>query len=580
MAGVLGERSRSASELGVWSVSGYALSIEYFLTLLDEIRAYATDGLNRIRHGGIDVGGVLYGARDRDRVRILAWRSLNSEHAQGPSFMLSQNDEAALDALIAEAGTDPELNGLEAVGWFHAHTRSGVFLSDSDLGIYDRHFPLPWQIAMVLRPSQLGPAEVGFFFREPDGKIRSTASYSPFTVNPLLTPAASPKVDVEPVSSPPAKPASRAGAAVKRAASRFMPVPSPRRESPTGAGTKANWLWLAAIVPALGIGVLTGFLQHLGDSYGNPALNLRAYDHAGQVRIEWDRSAEPVLSVQKASLFISDGDQALVTEVSPELLQHGSMVYLRKSSNVEIRLSVNSASGPVQEWTRLIGLSAMPLIPVARVEAGDRYAPPIAKTRAIKVSQKSQGRAVTRRIVTEPARQEHVEKSAPEKPAPEPTMRASIATRAVASPDRSMTVTAPKPSFIYNGPTSGRVIWTGNLNAGASLEIDGDRASTGDLTGSLPTSAVRIRVHPANFSRRGIEVFARELDAEKEIREPPSANNGWTETVYRRNPKRAGDVVVTETPSAQNKWKRIGLRAGGRSVSAIIVDWEVMARER
>jgi hypothetical protein len=37
---------------------------------------------------------------------------------------------------------------------------------------------------------------------------------------------------------------------------------------------------------------------------------------------------------------------------------------------------------------------------------------------------------------------------------------------------------------------------------------------------------------------------------------------------------------VTETPSAQNKWKRIGLRAGGRSVSAIIVDWEVMARER
>jgi hypothetical protein len=141
-----------------------------------------------------------------------------------------------------------------------------------------------------------------------------------------------------------------------------------------------------------------------------------------------------------------------------------------------------------------------------------------------------------------------------------------------------MSVTAPKPPSVYNGPATGRLIWTGNLNAGASLQIDGDRASTGDLTGSLPKAAVRISVHPANFSRRGMDVFADELDAEKEIREQPSANNGWTETVYKRNPKRAGDVVVTESPSVQNRWKKIGLRAAGHKVSVIVVDWEVIQR--
>jgi hypothetical protein len=47
--------------------------------------------------------------------------------------------------------------------------------------------------------------------------------------------------------------------------------------------------------------------------------------------------------------------------------------------------------------------------------------------------------------------------------------------------------------------------------------------------------------------------------------------------VYRRNPKLADDVVVTETPSPQNNWKRIGVRAKGRRVSVIVVDWKVTA---
>jgi proteasome lid subunit RPN8/RPN11 len=518
MAETFSEYDRAVSESCVWSVSGHALSIEYLPILLDEIRAYATEGLNRIRHGGIEVGGVLYGVRDGDRIRILGWQPLDCEHAEGPSFVLSQNDEAALDRLIAQRGTDPPLSGPEPLGWFHSHTRSGIFLSDSDLAVYDRHFPQPWQIAMVVRPSPLGTAEVGFFFREPDGRVHSEASYSPFTVTPLLPPA-SPKREVEPVPSPPVQPAPMGAAPI------ILPLPHPRVEISTATHMRANWLWLstAIVLALLGIGVLAGVFHYSGDSPGKPALNLRAYDHAGQVRIEWDRSSAPVVSGGKASLFITDGDQAVVTEVSSELLHDGSIVYQRKSPNVEVRLSVTRpGSDPVQERTRLIGLSAAPSsTPVERVKAGDRMAPPIAE-------------------------------------------------EATAAPDRSITVTSPKP-------TSGRLIWNGHLNAWASLEIDGGRASSGHLTGKLPAAPVKVKVHPASFAARGIEVFADELPSAKERREQASGNSGLR-TVYRRNPTLAGDLVVTETPSAQNNWKRIGVRAKGRPVSVIVVDWRITGR--
>jgi hypothetical protein len=428
---------------------------------------------------------------------------------------------------------------------------------------------------MVIRPSQLGPAEVGFFFRELDGSINSKASYSTFTVDPLAPPIASVKPDPEPVSIPQAQPETHPTPAFKRAALRNFPTARP------AARTRTKWLWLATsvVLALLGIGMLTGIFHDPRASHGSPTLNLRAYDHGGQVRIEWDRSAAPILSARKASLFVADGDEALETEVSPELLHHGSMVYQRKTSNVEIRLWVSGAeSGPVQEWTKLIGLNVAPWIPIERVDAGDRAAPVAAKTPAIIVGETHKGPVITRGSVREPAPEEDLRQSAPEEPAPEPSLRASIATPVAVSPDRSMSITPAKPSLIYNGPATGRLIWTGSLSAGASLEIDGDRASTGDLTGSLPKAAVRISVHPASFSRHGMDVFADELDAEKEIREQPSANNGWTETVYRRNPKRAGDVVVTESPSSQNRWKRIGLRAAGRKISAIVVDWEVIQR--
>jgi hypothetical protein len=76
----------------------------------------------------------------------------------------------------------------------------------------------------------------------------------------------------------------------------------------------------------------------------------------------------------------------------------------------------------------------------------------------------------------------------------------------------------PRP---YHGPTAGRLIWNGSLNAWGSLQFDAGRASTGHLTGTLPEVPVKVKVHPASFTGRGIEVFANELPSAKERRNRP-----------------------------------------------------------
>src|SRR5438874_391568 len=107
-------------EFGSWSVKGQPLTIEYSPRVLEEIRAEAVDGLLRMRRGGIEVGGVLFGIRNAKRIRIHDRRAFRCEYAQGPSFLLSENDEKALDVLITGAAADPGLSGLEALGWYHS----------------------------------------------------------------------------------------------------------------------------------------------------------------------------------------------------------------------------------------------------------------------------------------------------------------------------------------------------------------------------------------------------------------------------------------------------------------------------
>jgi proteasome lid subunit RPN8/RPN11/DNA-directed RNA polymerase subunit RPC12/RpoP len=155
--------------------------IECCSTVLDLIR-HEVEQSRDSQRGGRETGGVLFGVQEPGLVRILTSRPLPCEHAMGAGFVLSEKDEKRLAQLISSPAMDPELNGLEALGWYHSHIRSRIFLSERDQQIHSRYFAAPYQIALVIHTESNGSARAGFFFHEHSGDMRADASYEEFTI--------------------------------------------------------------------------------------------------------------------------------------------------------------------------------------------------------------------------------------------------------------------------------------------------------------------------------------------------------------------------------------------------------------
>src|SRR4051794_20405537 len=158
-----------------WSAPECPFSIEASARVLDDIRLAVTDAFFSLPRGGAEIGGILLGTFEGDRLVIAAHAALDCEHAFGPSFALSPPDEARLTQLLA--AHDGCAGGLRPVGWYHSHTRSEIFLTDADLAIHARFFPESRQVALVLKPHTFQPTRFGFFFREADGSIHASGSY-------------------------------------------------------------------------------------------------------------------------------------------------------------------------------------------------------------------------------------------------------------------------------------------------------------------------------------------------------------------------------------------------------------------
>jgi proteasome lid subunit RPN8/RPN11 len=372
---------------GTWEPPECPLLIEYAPAVLDEIRLRVVDAFFSLPRGGAEIGGILFGLQARTTVRIEAFRPMECEHAMGPTFVLSDKDQARLKIQLDEADRDPLLHGMEVVGWYHSHTRSEIFLSNLDLEIYNRFFPKPWQVALVMRPAGMKPTRAGFFFRGRDGSVRSSSSYREFIVRPLAeaqvqangTEAATaaparraPEAAAEPTGA--ALPAADTGLPTADAPEPSSSVSLPADSGPTGEPTEflppafmlppdrkpsRAGLWIAlALLATAGAGA------YLSSRYWMPLLapkplylHLRALDSQGQLRIQWDRSALASLDVQGGALEILDGAVATTIPLNATRLRSGSFQYQRRNNVVEVHLTVKTARGaPIEEFTSFYGL--------------------------------------------------------------------------------------------------------------------------------------------------------------------------------------------------------------------------------
>jgi hypothetical protein len=281
---------------GRWAPLESPLAIEYPIEVLDEIRAVCRQA---VAGSGPQPTGVLFGTRKDDTLRILSWRPCPA-----------RPDEVA--RLLAEFRADPDLLGLEPLGWFVLHARGDISLAAADLEVYGGCFGAPWQVALVLRPGRQATVRAGFFVRARDGSLRTESSYREFT---LLTPHGS-----EPAEPPPPR----------------LLAPSRRT---------FRWLWLApgflAIITA--VVLLRSRSQSVLPS-PPPAFAFRITEGDGRLSLQWDGKA-PILEGARATLAIADGKDHSDVPLDQAALRSGGMAFVRHSPDLQVRMTVYPAHG-------------------------------------------------------------------------------------------------------------------------------------------------------------------------------------------------------------------------------------------
>lgn len=389
----------------VWTAPECPFRVTILADILNELRILAVEAFYSVPRGGVEIGGVLFGRRDGTSIHIQAHRQIRCEYSTGPSFTLSVKDQLGLSGLLDLAPSDPDLAGLTPLGWYHSHTRSEILLSPADLQLYSEFFPEKYQVALVIRPTNLQPTRAGFFFRDRRGNVKSDGLVQEFKLEPpdfglpALEPADIPTAShqeavAEVLPAVPDGPAPAAAeppaevtapetgpfapeeipvaiAATAAAGSPIAPVPAPvvtTVEAPSTPPTdlvgipsfdlaaaaavksrRTGWIWAAIFLVLLGVGC-AAFLEW--GRVGVPAtLGLETYDINGAFLIRWDRNSPAIRHASRATLEIEDGGEKVEPiSLTTEELSAGGYPYMRHTAQVSVRMTIEGPA-PLEEFT-------------------------------------------------------------------------------------------------------------------------------------------------------------------------------------------------------------------------------------
>jgi len=348
------------ANFGSWGVAESPLTIEYSLVVIEEIRHVVTEGFQRLSRGGLEVGGILYGTHDGSAVRIQAMREIVCEHARGPSFLLSDNDRTALAEQLTRNQEDHKLDGMVAVGWFLSHTRGEITLTESDLETFNTFFGAPWQITLVIRPGRTGFMRAGFFVRESDGVVKSERSYLDFSFpDRPVAPDRPPRdrgLPAERRNAPAYDPAPEATAPASHDVPLFGQPAAGMQQYLPYPDTRRKWPWgMIAVVLAVAVVAILG-LRLFAPRLAPEPISLSVAERDGQLQIQWNHSSRSISGAARGTLQITDGQESRSLPLTPLDLSRGSFNYLRKSADVEVRMTVEDSAGEkMQEASRFLG---------------------------------------------------------------------------------------------------------------------------------------------------------------------------------------------------------------------------------
>lgn len=357
----------------VWEVPGKPVSVEIEPDVVDRMLREVQRGFGLVPRRGVELGGILIGSVEpvpgrsgEWMVKVQDFEGVPCAHSKGMAYQLSDEEQSRFEETLQRWKRAPGRHAY-AVGYYRSHTREGLGLAEEDVELFDRLFPEPGAITLLVKPFATRTSVGAIFFRE-DGQMRTESSYLefPFRAESATQEAMNGEEAGARQSPPPragraAQPGPIAipsfGAGASRAADPGEPegpsfgIPGTRRDPATGKRFRTGWVWLPLSFVFLLFGSGLGFFMgvnlksngYVGSSRDPLSLGLTLDGSADDIEVHWDRGSLAVQGAARGSLIIGDGANQKVVHLDSDQLQTGSVLYQRAkgaAGDVQFRLEV------------------------------------------------------------------------------------------------------------------------------------------------------------------------------------------------------------------------------------------------
>ncbi|HEY7393161.1 MAG TPA: hypothetical protein VH640_31865 [Bryobacteraceae bacterium] len=210
-----------------------AVSLSFLAAATDGIIKETVAALHAIPRRGAEMGGVLVGHYEEDRIVVEDFEPVACEHRWGPLYRLSERDLRGLEeALQRPPSTEAS---RVAVGFCRSDIRLGTELDEHDRDLFERYFPDTRAVFLVLKTERLQPMEATYFART-ESALSKVAGPLPFPVEgavALFLEAPVAEAKAEPAMPQPVEAAEPVADDGNGAANSFWPPePPPRRIPP------------------------------------------------------------------------------------------------------------------------------------------------------------------------------------------------------------------------------------------------------------------------------------------------------------------------------------------------------------
>lgn len=319
----------------VWWFPGSPREVDVDLQVVEALKERLLD----IAAGGSEEGLLFGNARD-DATEIVDF-------------------QPAVKGTIANSVAEltPERRGF-LMGYYRTETAEDFRLNASDLSLVDTCFQEPYQVVLMIHPSEGGAPKATFFLHGEDGRMVDFV-FLKFALDPLLLAMVErnrkPKSNRAAIEGPIAFPASKQlppGAVVERRKPGFALIAGTLFFAAAVAAALilllGPWhprLWLANSDPSLSVPSAPNVAQ----PSPRTVMGLHAARQNGDLEVTWDRGSAPIAAARYAVISVEDGDSKRSIFLDSAQLRSGSLLYSPTSDQVLIDLKVVTPTETINE---------------------------------------------------------------------------------------------------------------------------------------------------------------------------------------------------------------------------------------